>query len=100
MLENAFTLQVTRPKIEAILPIAIFGSRIFSIPRSHKRIRVLWNVERLLQMLILYSVSITEFTQKTQCELPQQREAVVIAVEIAEHVVMFGAQIIVTAIFG
>ena len=52
MLQNALTLQVAGPKIEAILAIAIFGTRIFSVPCSHKGIRILGSVQRLLQMLV------------------------------------------------
>ena len=57
------------PNIEAILAIAIFGARIFSVPCSHKGMRILGNVQRLLQMLVFYAVSVAKFTQESQRKL-------------------------------
>jgi hypothetical protein len=44
--------------------------------------------------------SVSEFAQKTQRELAQTGEAVGILVEVAEHVIVLGAKIVVAAIFG
>ena len=97
---HLFALQHAGPDVEPLFSIPIFWSRIFAIAGADQGSGVFGNIKRLLQMPILYRFSVSQFTQKIQCELPETGKAIRIFFEVAEHVVVLGAEIIVAAIFG
>src|SRR5580700_1913851 len=51
-------------------------------------------------MLVVNRFTVSQFAQKIQRKLAQTREAIGILVEVAEHVIVLGAEIIVASIFA
>ena len=98
--KNAFALQHAGPDVEAVFSIAIFRRQVFAVAGAHQRGGVFGNIERLLQMLIVNGFPVSEFAQKIQRELAEIGETVGILVEVAEHVIVLGTEIIVASIFG
>src|SRR3979411_964103 len=98
--KNAFALQQAGPDVAAVFSIAIFRRQVFAVAGANQRGGVCWNIERLLQVLIVNAFPVSELAQKIQCELAETGEAVGIFVEVAEHIIELGAEIIVASIFG
>src|SRR5208282_1132828 len=61
---------------------------------------VFGNIERLFQMGIVGVLSVAEFAQEIQGKLAKTGKAVGVLVEIPEHVIVLGAEIIIAPIFG
>ena len=51
-------------------------------------------------MLIVNRFPVSEFAQKVQRELPETGKAIGILIEVAKHVIVLGAEIVVAAVFG
>ena len=100
MRNNPFALQHAGPDVEPLFSIAILWSRVFAIAGADQGGGVFGNIERLLQMPILHRFAVSKFTQKIQRKLAETGKAVGIFLEVAEHVIVLGAEIIVAAIFG
>ena len=63
--QNAFALQHPGPDVEAVFSIAIFWRRVFAVAGAHQCGGVFGNIERLLQMLVVNPLPVSEFAQKT-----------------------------------
>ena len=98
--ENSFALQQTGPDVEAVFSIAIFRRQVFAVAGADQRSGVFGNIERLLQVFIVNAFAVSKFAQKIQRGLAETGEAVGIFVEVAEHIIVLGAEIIVASIFG
>src|SRR5260221_14789254 len=88
---------IRRPPRSTLFP---YTTLFRSVSGAYQGGGVFGNIERLLQMLIVDAFPVSDFAQKIQCELAQIGEAVGILVEVAEHVIVLGAEIIVASIFG
>jgi len=97
---HAFPLQNASPDIETILPIAILRRRVFAVARAHQCGGIRGSIQRLFQMLIVHRFPVSQFPQKTQCQPAENRETVGIFFEVAKHVIVLGAEIIVASIFA
>src|SRR5271163_1933704 len=51
-------------------------------------------------MLIVYGFSVSQFAEKIQRELAETGETVGIFVEVAEHVIVLGAEVVVASVIG
>ena len=98
--KRAFALQYASPNVEPVFAAAVLLRQVFAIARADQRGRILGNIERLSQVLVVDRLSVAKLAQETQSKLAQAGEAVGILVEVAEHVIVLGAKIIVAAIFG
>src|ERR1700687_1278136 len=62
--ENAFALQQAGPDVEAVFSIAIFRRQVFAVAGAHQHGCVFGNIERLLQVLIVNTIAVSQFAQK------------------------------------
>ena len=100
LLQDAGALELAGPEVEAILAAPIFGGGIFAAAGADESIGIFGSVHGLLENVIVELFSVAEFAQEIDCQLAQTRETVGILVEIAEHVIVLGAEIVVASIFG
>ena len=93
-------MQQARPEVETTAEVTLLWGSVFVAARAHHSRGVLRNVESEFEAVFGCGFSVAQALEKFQSQSAEIGKTIGILLEIAEHVVMLGAEVVVAAVFG
>src|SRR5208283_2795286 len=87
-------------QFETILPVSILGGRVFTVAGSDECVGIVGNIQRLFEVFVGNPVSIAQLAQEIERKVAHHGKTVRVPFEVPEHVIVFGAQVVVASVFG